>query len=99
MQHRKFVLVNYSNRVRLRPFHGKAVALDVGDRHAPFPGLFIIHEMRVRGHHPFAPVTLDVPDEIPWQDWLVSKGVVRSDGYFNRECPPLDADIPSGIEP
>jgi hypothetical protein len=31
--------------------------------------------MRVRAHHPFQ-TTRDVPDNIPWQDWIESKGVV-----------------------
>ena len=51
-----------------------------------------------------------MPDEILWQDWLVSEGVVRSgggdggdggDGYFNRDCPPgADVyDIYGSIQP
>lgn len=72
---RKFVLINYSGREELQPFHGKAVALDIKDRHVPFPSLFIIHEMRVRGFHPFEPVSPAVPDDILWQGWILSKEV------------------------
>jgi hypothetical protein len=37
--------------------------------------MFIIHEMRVRGFHPFQPVAPTVPDDIPWQDWILSNQV------------------------
>jgi hypothetical protein len=50
------VFINYSGHPNLQQFHGKAIALDIKDKYAPFPSLFIIHEMRVRGFHPFQPV-------------------------------------------
>jgi len=79
-------LVNYSGIEDLQPYHGKAVALDVDDHHAPYPSVFIIHEMRVRGFHPFQPIQVDVLDDIPWQDWIVSKGVFDHDqGTFRRK--------------
>jgi len=85
----KFVLINYSDERTLRPFHGKAIAIDVKDRHAPFPSIFIIHEMRVRGHNPFASVVHNLPDDIPWQDWILSDGVFDNiSGSFNRIKPP-----------
>jgi len=88
-QIRKFVLVNYSNRPTLQQFHGKAVALDIQDRHAPFPSLFILHEMRVRGFHPFEPVAPTVADNSTWQDWISSDGVFNNaSGSFNRASPP-----------
>jgi len=88
-QVQKFVFINYSDEPILRPFHGKAIAIDVKDGHAPFPSIFIIHEMRVRGHNPFAPVVHDMPDNIPWQDWILSDGVLgNTSGSFNRDKPP-----------
>ncbi|EJD00478.1 uncharacterized protein FOMMEDRAFT_159179 [Fomitiporia mediterranea MF3/22] len=89
-QIRKFVFVNYSEEEALRQYHGKAVALDVGERYAPFPSLFIIHEMRVRGFNPFGPID----DDIPWQDWILSDGVLMDNtsnnslNYFNRDSLP-----------
>ncbi|KAI0263010.1 hypothetical protein BC834DRAFT_888649 [Gloeopeniophorella convolvens] len=68
-------------------FHGKAIALDSRDRHAPFPSLFIIHEMRVRGFHPFRPVDPAVDDDPPWQDWILSDGVTDASGVLIREHP------------
>ncbi|KIJ48099.1 hypothetical protein M422DRAFT_28569 [Sphaerobolus stellatus SS14] len=43
----KFISINYSGAEVLEEFHGKAVALDINDRYAPFPSIFIIHAMRV----------------------------------------------------
>ncbi|KAH9178216.1 hypothetical protein EDB89DRAFT_1843740 [Lactarius sanguifluus] len=71
----RFVLVNYSGIPELRTFHGKAVALDSRDHHAPFPSLFLIHEMRVRGLHPFSPTSPEVPENSPFQDWILLDGV------------------------
>ena len=64
MQVQRFVFVNYTGDYMDRGFNGKAIALDVADKHAPFPCLFIIHEMRVRGHNPFRTVNIDVPANI-----------------------------------
>ncbi|TRM66524.1 hypothetical protein BD626DRAFT_482927 [Schizophyllum amplum] len=58
----------------LRPFHGKAIALDIEDRLAPFPALFVINEQRLAVIDPddawydassvFHPVSGDVPSNI-----------------------------------
>lgn len=95
-QIRKFVLINYSGNQNLLPYHGKAVALDIKDRDAPFPSLFIIHEMRVRGFNPFEPVSPTVPDDILWQDWIMSEEVFDNDSAsFKRDWPPRnDKDRP-----
>ncbi|EPS99344.1 hypothetical protein FOMPIDRAFT_1124464, partial [Fomitopsis schrenkii] len=86
----RFVFVNYSGNSSMQAFHGKAIALDINDKHAPFPSLFIIHEMRVRGHNPFQPVSPDTPDDITWQDWITTDGVLQEDGgpgLFRRDGP------------
>ena len=44
--------------------------------------------MRVRSFHPFRPVDHEIQDDIPWQDWIVSDGVVDSSGAFKRSRPP-----------
>ncbi|KAG2039680.1 hypothetical protein BDR03DRAFT_950837 [Suillus americanus] len=96
---RKFVFVNFSGKPSLQQFHGKAIALDIRDHHAPFPSLFIIHEMRVRGFHPFQPVTPAIPDDIPWQDWISSHGVFNDvSGTFNRDGP-LDNGNNLSVQP
>jgi len=64
----------------MQPYHGKAVALDILDLHAPFPSIFIIHELCVRAFNPFAPVSPDVPGDLCWQDWIESEEVLNSDG-------------------
>lgn len=71
----KFVLVNYSNRTSLASYHGKAIALDTGHRYSPFPTVFIIHEMRVRGRYPFASISPPIPSNPPFQDWIATSGV------------------------
>jgi hypothetical protein len=86
------VFVNYSNKPSLQQFHGKAIALDIRDRHAPFASLFIIHEMRVRGFHPFEPTGPAMPNG-PWQDWILSDGVFDdASGSFKRDSPPDNGD-------
>jgi hypothetical protein len=90
-QVKKFVFVNHADEPWLQNFHGKAIAIDIRDSHAPFPSLFIIHEMRVRGHHPFAPAVYDMPDDIPWQDWLLAEDLVNNipnSFSFKRDRPP-----------
>ncbi len=83
----RFVIVNYSDSHSGREFHGKALALDINHHHAPFPSLFLIHEMRVRGFHPFKPVSLALPDGNPWQDWTLSDGVLDdTSGSFKHEA-------------
>lgn len=95
-QIRKFVLVNYSDNRLLREFHGIAIALDITDPHVPFPSLFIIHEMRVRGFHPFGPPNPAIPNDIAWQDWILSEGLFNGDSSsFKRE--PLPRNHSSSV--
>ncbi|KAF8968550.1 hypothetical protein BDZ97DRAFT_1755217 [Flammula alnicola] len=99
-QTRKFVFVNYSGSLDLQLFHGKAIALDTSDRHAPFPSLFIIHEMRVRGFHPFKPVAPAIPDDIPWQDWILSPNILKNAaGLFNRDRLPRNSNNNISAQP
>ena len=89
-QIQKFILINYSGQddIDIAPYHGKAIALDIADRHAPYPSIFIIHEMRVRGYHPFHNTGPDVPnlDAINWQDWVITSGVWdNTTNQFHRE--------------
>lgn len=94
---RKFIFVNYSGSPSLQKYHNKAIALDVSDRYASFPSLFIIHEMRVRGYHPFQPIAPDVSDNPLWQDWILSDGIFdNTSSSFIRESPPGDNKGDSG---
>ena len=52
----EFVFINYSKNPFLQNVHGRAIALNIMDHHAPFPSLLIIHEMCIHGFHPFAPL-------------------------------------------
>ena len=91
------MLINYSGHADLQQYHGKAIALDIKDRYAPFPSLFIIHEMRVRGFHPFQPVTPTIADGIHWQDWISSGQVFDnvSDSFKRDSLPPNSNDRPA----
>ncbi len=45
--------------------------------------------MRVRGFHPFRPVAPTVPDDIPWEDWIVSNHVFDdASDSFKHDRPP-----------
>jgi len=89
----KYVLVHYDSCGKsrsLKPFHGKAVALDIKDPRAPLPLLFLVHEFMVLGRNFYqpTPIMLGTPK---WQDWLLNDGVVNEDEHsfsFNREAPP-----------
>ena len=84
-QANKFVLIDYSDEYDedIHPYHGKAIALDISDRYAPFASLFIIHEMRVRGYHPFHDTTPELPDTIDLQGWITTKGVLdNTESHF-----------------
>ena len=88
-QAKKFVMINYSDHYYddIEPYHGKAIALDIADKLAPFPSLFIIHEMRVRGIHPFHDTSPNVSNdnEINWQDWILTSGVLNNTkSHFHR---------------
>jgi hypothetical protein len=88
-QIRKSVFINYSGHRYLQQVHGKAIALDIEDNYAPFFPLFIIHDMRVCGFHPFQPVVLSVPDDMCWQDWTLSDQVFdNASDSFKRDSPP-----------
>ncbi|KAF5360465.1 hypothetical protein D9756_004541 [Leucocoprinus leucothites] len=96
----RFILINFSNDPTLQAFHGKAVGLDIKDRHAPFPSLFLIHEQRVRGFHPFeprSPTVFTQPGTIPWQDWISVEQVFdnTTDTFKRAEVPALPS-IQSG---
>ena len=85
----KFIFVNYHGLSGLKKFHGKAVALDIKDHDVPFPSLFIIHEIRARGFHPFSPVNPDVPNDGHWQDWISLDGVFDDVSHsFRRDSLP-----------
>ncbi|TBU41806.1 hypothetical protein BD309DRAFT_992117 [Dichomitus squalens] len=51
----EFIFVNRSKSPGFHRYHGKAVALDVDHRRAPFSSTFIIHEVHVRAAWPFEP--------------------------------------------
>jgi hypothetical protein len=45
--------------------------------------------MRVRGFHPFQPVVPTIPDDIPWQDWVLSDNVFdNTSESFKHDLPP-----------
>ncbi|KAF8122848.1 hypothetical protein EV363DRAFT_811787 [Boletus edulis] len=97
-ENRKFVLINYSDDPDLQEFHGKAIALDINDRDAPYPSLFILHEMRVRGFQPEQPLDPAIPDNITWQDWILSGGLVNQDldtfSHDPQSMPPIQSTPP-----
>jgi hypothetical protein len=42
--------------------------------------------MRVRGCHPFQPVVSTIPDDIPWQDWILSNHMIdNASNSFKRD--------------
>ncbi|KXN91356.1 hypothetical protein AN958_01233, partial [Leucoagaricus sp. SymC.cos] len=89
----EFVFVNYSNDPIFQQFHGKAIALDINNCYAPFPSLFIIHEMCVHGFHPFEPIEPDMPNDGPWQDWIMSDSVFDNvSDFFKCNSPPNNGD-------
>lgn len=84
----RFIFINYSGHAELQQFHGRAIALDNKGRHVPFPSLFIIHEIRARGFHPFAPVSPEIPNDNPFQDWILSQCIFdNASGSFRRDLP------------
>ncbi len=93
-------MINYSCRRSLNIFRGKAIAIDIDDQHAPFPSIFIVHEMRVRGHNPFRPIQQNLPNVIKWQDWITSDNLLLpipnpTNELFRRD-PPSDDDDENG---
>jgi hypothetical protein len=75
-------------------FHGKAIALDVKDKHAPLPILFLVHEYMVRGRNFYQPTPVEIGNS--WQDWIVNDGVVNEgDGQsfsFKRDAPVVQSE-------
>jgi hypothetical protein len=67
--------------------HGKAIALDIKDKRAPIPILFLIHEFMVRGRNFYQSKT-SVEVTHNFQDWIISDGVlsVNDDGQFSFRC-------------
>ncbi|KAK1223047.1 hypothetical protein PQX77_014083 [Marasmius sp. AFHP31] len=78
----------------------KAIGLDINERYAPFPSLFIIQEMRVRGFHPFEPTQSDIPDQVDYQDWIVTDGLQDGKGGFQKDAPkekPSQHQVPTPL--
>ena len=82
------MFINYCSSISLQESHGKAIPLDIRDHHAPFPSLFIFHEMLVRGLNLFQTIP-NMPDDLVWQDWVLTDGIFDSvSGGFHRNGPP-----------
>ena len=64
------MFITYPGHPYLHEFHDKAIALDIKDKYAPSPSLFITHEILIREFLPFQPVVPIVLDDIPWHDWI-----------------------------
>jgi hypothetical protein len=80
----------------LQQHHGKVIALDIPDQHAPFPFVFIVHKRRVCRYRSFQttnPNRVD-SDVITWQDWVLDDGVFDNDrGNFRPDGPPVNRTI------
>jgi hypothetical protein len=78
-------------------FHGRAIALDIKDKHAPLPILFLVHEYMVRGRNFYQPTPVEIGNS--WQDWIVNDGLVNdSEGQhfsFKRNAPASGPPGPS----
>ena len=84
-----FVFVNYSGQEELQQYHGIVIGIDSDDNHAPFPSLFIIHEMRVRGFRPFQPVQPELPAEPDYANWIDSEELwaYENDSFKRQKLP------------
>jgi len=83
---KKYIFIHYDSYGscwELDQYHGKAVALDPKDHHAPLPLLFLVHEFRCRGRNFYQP-TSDLKFVGSWQGWIVNRGVLDEgdDGSF-----------------
>ncbi|THU92262.1 hypothetical protein K435DRAFT_213286 [Dendrothele bispora CBS 962.96] len=72
----KFVFMNFSN-ITDQPYvnlHQKAIGLQPLERCSPMACLFLIHECRVRGRHPFRQNPF-LPQNIEWAHWIPWTGM------------------------
>jgi len=95
---KKYILVNYDSyddSQHFAQFHGKAIALDFKDKHAPLPLLFLAHEYMVHGRNFYQP-TADVEMTNDWQDssWIINDGVVKTDYSLLTAPPRLPVFLP-----
>jgi hypothetical protein len=67
-QEREYPFINFSRSTNDTKYHGKAINLNVDNRHAPFPAALLIHEQRVRGFCPFNQEPDYIPETIQFQD-------------------------------
>ena len=87
----KFMFINYSSHQYLQQFHSKSIMLDIKEKWAPFPSLLMIHEMHICGFHPFQPVVPTIPNDMPWQDWILLDQVFdNTSDSFKHDHPPLN---------
>jgi hypothetical protein len=66
---RKFILINHSQMPHMEIYHGKSIRLHPDNSRSPFRSIFLIHEARVRGYHPFMG-DRSLPTPINDQDWV-----------------------------
>lgn len=98
-QDRVFAFVNQSGSQDLAAYDKKAIVLDIDDVYAPFPSIFIVHEMRVTTHNPFQPmIQCDFPNKIPWQDWIYHDNALlpqpnSTNKIFKRTAPDEDDNM------
>lgn len=84
------MFINFSDDPQYQTHHGKAIAINAHEDHSPFPALFLVHEQRVRGFHPFNNISPEIYENVPWQDWILSDDVVDNvpgPGHFKRQSP------------
>jgi len=62
--------VNYGRKQEDAAYHGKAINLQTGHRHMPFPVTFFVHERGTRARWPFANEPNDIPTTVQFQDWM-----------------------------
>ncbi|EJD54075.1 hypothetical protein AURDEDRAFT_53357 [Auricularia subglabra TFB-10046 SS5] len=92
----KYYLINFSGREELAMHHGKAVALDFAHQRAPYPAVFLIHEIRTRGFWPWQEHTVDISANT-YQDWVVRGGYLNEGGHLSPNAPePAPLPAPYG---
>jgi len=99
----RFVFINFSDDPLYQEHHGKAIAINAYEDHSPFPALFLVHEQRVRGFHPFKDISPEISEDVPWQDWMLLDDVVDNGPgpgpiRFKRQSPggPTSAAVAGG---